>query len=95
VFVFSAIGYGMVLLKLSPAPLLLGFVLGPMMEENFRRTLLLSRGDLWIFAERPISAALLATSAAVLLLPLIMRLVRKRRRVAVPAPAASDVAGTE
>jgi len=95
VFVFSAIGYGMVLLKFSPAPLLLGFVLGPMMEENFRRTLLLSRGDPWIFAERPISAVLLALSVAVLLLPLIMGVVRKRRSLAVSVPAASDVAGTE
>jgi TctA family transporter len=66
-----------------------------MMEENFRRSVLLSRGDLWVFAERPISAALLAMSAAVLLLPLIMRVIRKRRSVVGPGPTASDVAGTE
>jgi TctA family transporter len=94
VFVFSAIGYGMVLLKFSPAPLLLGFVLGPMMEENFRRSVLLSRGDPWVFVERPISGALLAVSAVVLFLPMILHLVRQRRTT--PAtPMASDVAGTE
>jgi TctA family transporter len=43
-----------------PAPLVLGFILGPMMEVNFKRALLMSRGDLAIFWERPISAALLA-----------------------------------
>jgi putative tricarboxylic transport membrane protein len=66
-----------------------------MMEENFRRALLLSRGDLWIFAERPISAVLLAIAAAVLLLPLIMRLLRKREPPDIAGPTASDVAGTE
>jgi len=42
-------------MRFEPAPLLLGFVLGPMVEENFRRALLLSRGDLSIFVSRPIS----------------------------------------
>ncbi|MFX5656594.1 tripartite tricarboxylate transporter protein TctA, partial [Acinetobacter baumannii] len=46
------------------APLLLGFVLGPMMEENFRRTLLLSRGDFHVFVERPLSLGLLVAAAA-------------------------------
>ena len=57
-----------ILLKLEcePAPLLLGFVLGPMMEENLRRALLLSRGDWSVFVTRPLSAGLLG--AAVLLL---------------------------
>jgi len=71
VFVFSAIGYGMSLLKFSPAPLLLGFVLGPMMEENFRRALLLSRGDLAVFVERPISAVLIAVAVILLMAPLL------------------------
>ena len=43
----------------EPAPLLLGFILGPMMEENLRRALLLSRGDWTTFATRPLSAGLL------------------------------------
>ena len=48
----------------EPAPLLLGFVLGPMMEENFRRSLLLSRGDFTVFVTRPLSVGLLIAAAA-------------------------------
>jgi TctA family transporter len=55
---FGALGYGMRLLELQPAPMLLGFVLGPLMEENLRRTLLISRGDFMVFLERPISAVI-------------------------------------
>ncbi|MGP9796417.1 tripartite tricarboxylate transporter permease [Halomonas sp. 86] len=73
VFVFSVIGYGMSLARLSPAPMLLGIVLGPMMEENFRRALLLSRGDYTVFLQKPISATLLALAVLLLLWPLIRR----------------------
>jgi TctA family transporter len=66
---FGFLGVLFVKLEMEPAPLLLGFVLGPMMEENLRRALLLSRGDPLVFATRPISAGLLA--AAVLLILLI------------------------
>jgi putative tricarboxylic transport membrane protein len=66
VMLFGAVGYGMRLLHFSPAPLLLGLVLGPLMEQNLRRSLLLSRGDLMVFIERPLSATFLG--AAVLLL---------------------------
>jgi TctA family transporter len=50
--------------RCEPAPLLLGFVLGPMMEENLRRAMLLSRGDPTIFLTRPISAAMLIAGSA-------------------------------
>lgn len=60
-------GYVLMVLKFEPAPLLLGYILGPMVEENLRRTLLLSRGDPAVFFERPISATLLAITAALLL----------------------------
>ena len=53
-------------LKMEPAPLLIGFVLGPMMEEHLRRAMLLSRGDPSVFIERPISASMLAIGAVVL-----------------------------
>jgi TctA family transporter len=56
---FGVIGYLFLKLKCEPAPLLLGFVLGPMMEENFRRSLLLSRGDFTVFVTRPLSMGLL------------------------------------
>ena len=64
VFVFGILGYLMMRARLEPAPLLLGFVLGPLLEEHFRRALILSRGDLAVFFERPISLTLLLASAA-------------------------------
>ncbi|MDM9558142.1 tripartite tricarboxylate transporter permease [Bordetella petrii] len=57
VLVLGLVGYVFLKLRFSPAPLLLGFVLGPMVEENFRRALLLSRGSMSVFVDRPISAA--------------------------------------
>ncbi len=67
VVVFGAIGYGLRLLEMPAAPILLGFILGPMMEENFRRSMLLSRGSFEIFFNRPISAVLVAVSACLLI----------------------------
>ena len=58
--VFGLVGYMFHKLGCEPAPLLLGFILGPMMEENLRRAMLLSRGDWSVFVTRPISAGLLA-----------------------------------
>lgn len=66
---FGVIGYIFVKLSVEPAPLLLGFVLGPMMEENLRRAMLLSRGDFSTFVTRPLSLGLLI--AAVLLIALV------------------------
>ena len=57
--IFAVIGYLFMKLGCEPAPLLLGFILGPMMEENLRRALLLSRGDWTTFISRPLSASLL------------------------------------
>ncbi|TWG80995.1 TctA family transporter [Cupriavidus gilardii J11] len=71
---FGVVGYLFLKLKCEPAPLLLGFVLGPMMEENFRRTLLLSRGDFTVFVTRPLSLGLLIAAAilvAIVALPSI------------------------
>jgi TctA family transporter len=78
---FGALGVLFVKLDCEPAPLLLGFVLGPMMEENLRRALLLSRGDPSVFLTRPLSLAMLI--AAVLLVLLIaLPNIRKTREVA-------------
>jgi TctA family transporter len=74
---FGFLGVLFAKLECEPAPLLLGFVLGPMMEENLRRALLLSRGDPTVFATRPISAGLLA---AAILLVLLIALPNIRRR---------------
>jgi TctA family transporter len=79
--IFGFIGYLFVKLDCEPAPLLLGFILGPMMEENLRRAMLLSRGDPMTFITRPLSASLLAV--AVLLLVIIMLpAIRKKREEA-------------
>ena len=67
---FGVLGYVFMKLAAEPAPLLLGFILGPMMEEYVRRALLLSRGDWSVFVTRPLSASLLAL--AVLLLALVL-----------------------
>jgi putative tricarboxylic transport membrane protein len=63
---FGILGYVFSKLEMSAAPLLIGFVLGPMMEEHLRRAMLLSRGDVTVFIERPISASLLVLAALVL-----------------------------
>lgn len=80
VAVFGLLGYILVKLNCEPAPLLLGFVLGPMMEENLRRTLLISRGDWTVFINRPISLSLILLSACLLVAVLLpsFNLVRQR-----------------
>ncbi len=65
---FGLLGYAMRLWRFEPAPLLIGFVLGPMIEEYFRRAMLLSRGDPMVFIERPGSATLLGIALALLVL---------------------------
>jgi TctA family transporter len=78
---FGLVGYVLVKLRCEPAPLLLGFVLGPLLEENLRRAMILSRGDFSIFVTRPISATLLAIAAAVLIVVLLPSVRRKREEV--------------
>ena len=78
VAVFGLIGYTFIKLGCEPAPLLLGLILGPMMEEYLRRALLISRGDWSVFVTRPISASLLA--AALLLLAVVLLPSIKKKR---------------
>jgi TctA family transporter len=77
---FGLVGYFFLKVGVEPAPFVLGFVLGPMLEENFRRAMLISGGELTVFIERPISAVLLACSA-LLLLSLLVPAVRRKREV--------------
>ena len=86
VLVLGMVGYLFLKLRFSPAPLLLGFVLGPMVEENFRRALLLSRGQMGIFIDRPISAGFIYAIFA-LALWLVYSTVRNRRKVQAIAQA--------
>ncbi|MGA8052834.1 MAG: tripartite tricarboxylate transporter permease [Burkholderiales bacterium] len=78
---FAILGYVCIKLECEPAPLILGFILGPMMEENLRRAMLLSRGDPMVFLQKPISAGLLAV-AALLLVIVVAPTVRKKREEA-------------
>jgi len=70
VVVFGVVGYFLSMFHYPAAPLLLGFILGPLMEEHLKRTLLISQGDFMVFLERPISMTLLACSALLLLFSL-------------------------
>jgi putative tricarboxylic transport membrane protein len=80
---WGALGYFFNKIGVQPAPMVLGFVLGPLLEENFRRAMLLSGGDPAVFVQRPISAALLAV-AAILLVVLVFPVIRKKREEALP-----------
>src|SRR5262249_32153671 len=64
----TAFGYLLLKLDCEPAPLILGFVLGPLMEENLRRALMIAQGDASVFFVRPISAAFLVAAAALMVL---------------------------
>lgn len=75
---FGVIGYLFIKLGTEPAPLLLGFILGPMMEEYLRRALLLSRGDWSVFVTRPLSASLLVAALALLVIVLLPSVKAKR-----------------
>jgi len=76
---FGIVGYIFYKLHCEPAPLLLGFILGPMMEENLRRALLLSRGDWTTFATRPLSAGLLLASLAMVVVVMLPSIKKKRQ----------------
>ncbi len=78
---FGLLGYVFSKLRCEPAPLILGMVLGPMMEENFRRTLRISQGDFSVFVSRPISAALLAVTVLLIVLIISPRIRKVRKRV--------------
>ncbi len=78
VAIFGVLGYVFHKLGCEPAPLLLGLILGPMMEENLRRALLLSRGEWSVLVTRPLSASLLAVAAVLLVIVLLPNVRRKR-----------------
>jgi TctA family transporter len=81
IFAFGLIGYWLIKHDFEPAPLLLGMVLGPLMEENLRRALLISRGDWSVFVTRPLSAVLMAIAAGLLVLTILPSLRKKRDEV--------------
>ena len=68
---FGVVGYLFTKLNCEPAPMLLGFILGPMMETYLRRAMLLSRGDPYVFVQRPLSLAFLIIAALLLLMVIL------------------------
>ena len=79
---FGVIGWLMKKYGFEPAPLVLAFVLGPMLENNLRKALILSKGDFIIFVERPISATCLVLAFLLLLSPLLPMLNAQRKQMA-------------
>ena len=77
----TAVGYILIKLDCEPAPLILGFILGPMMEEQMRRAMMINFGDVSVFFTRPLSAAFLI-AAAVLMLVIALPSLRAKRDVA-------------
>src|ERR1700741_3444375 len=79
--IFGVIGYWLVKNDFETAPLLLGFVLGPLMEENLRRAMLIARGDATVFFTRPISGVLLSTAIILLVIAGLPKIRRRRDEV--------------
>ena len=78
---FAVIGFLFHKLGFEPAPLILGFILGPMMEENLRRALLMARGDWSIFVTRPIAAVMIGISVMLMIAIMLPAISRKRKEV--------------
>jgi TctA family transporter len=76
--IFGLLGYVCVKLECEPAPMILGFILGPLMEENLRRAMLLAHGDPTVFVRKPISAGFIIASAILLTIVALPGIRRKR-----------------
>jgi putative tricarboxylic transport membrane protein len=78
---FGLLGYLLVKCECEPAPLLMGFILGPMLEEHLRRAMIISKGDATVFVTRPLSLALLLLAVGVLVVVFLPAIARKRAQV--------------
>src|SRR3954471_18224971 len=90
---FGLIGYIFLRLDLEAAPLMLGFILGPMLEENFRRALLLSRGSFGVFVERPIAGSLMGLVALFIVWQVVSFFMNTRKKQALPVVPPGAEAG--
>jgi putative tricarboxylic transport membrane protein len=77
---FGVLGYVLVKLDFEPAPMLLGFILGPMLEENLRRSMTISHGDPSVFVTRPLSLILLGVAALMLLAMMVPAIAKRREK---------------
>jgi TctA family transporter len=87
---FGFMGYMFMRLELDPSPLMLGFILGPMLEENFRRALLLSRGSFTTFFNRPIAGSLMTLIGVFVTWQLAAFVLQVRRKNALRRQAAGQ-----
>ena len=87
---FGVIGFIWAKLEMPPAPMLLGFVLGPPMEENLRRALLISRGDPTVFFTRPISLGFMIATVLIIVVMVLPGI--RARRAAISEPSSSGTA---
>jgi putative tricarboxylic transport membrane protein len=78
---FGVFGYVLSKLDFEPAPMLLGFVLGPLLEEHLRRAMTISHGEISVFVTRPISAGLLTVAVVVLAIAFLPNIARRRKEV--------------
>ena len=79
--VFGLLGYVLIRVGCEPVPLLLGFILGPLLEENLRRAMIISRGDPTTFVTRPISLTLLLIAVAAFVVAVLPAIRRRRDEV--------------
>ena len=81
IIVAGVLGYALIRFRCEPAPLLLGFVLGPLLEEHLRRAMIISRGDATVFVTSPIAASLLAVGVLCVIVALLPVVRSKRDQV--------------
>jgi TctA family transporter len=91
VLVFGLIGAILVALEFPVAPILLGYVLGKMVEENFRRAMLLSHGDISVFVRQPISACFVAMGALLIIAQVYFGIRKRRKEIALPDQSSTSV----
>jgi TctA family transporter len=88
--IIGLIGYLLLLLDFHPAPVLLGFVLGPRFEENFRRAMLISRGDILVFVKHPISAVFVGLCVTLIVAQIYVRLRKPKALATLDLTLATD-----
>src|SRR5471030_624359 len=88
--IIAFIGYLLLLLDFHPAPVLLGFVLGPRFEENFRRAMLISRGDILVFVKHPISAVFVGLCVTLIVAQIYVRLRKPKALATLDIKLATD-----
>jgi putative tricarboxylic transport membrane protein len=85
-WIIGLLGFGMRVLDVPVAPCVVGLILGPLAEQQFRRALAISQGDPMVFFTHPLSLGLLVTALLLVVVPVVLRVLRNRRREDAPAP---------